>query len=127
MAISGTLFLGVSLVWNIVYPINKEIWSSSYNVLTIGLSLIVLALFYFIIDVRGYLKWSFPFRFIGLNPITIYMAYRMVSFKYTSDYLLTGVMKLSVDFSKTVLTAGVIGLEFLLLYFLYKRKIFLKV
>ncbi|MBA7536872.1 hypothetical protein ES705_29137 [subsurface metagenome] len=45
MAISGTLFLGVSLVWNIVYPINKEIWSSSYNVLTIGLSLIVLALF----------------------------------------------------------------------------------
>ena len=53
MAILGALLVGVSLIWNIWYPINKEIWSSSFNVLTIGLSLIFMSLFYFIIDLAG--------------------------------------------------------------------------
>lgn len=127
MAISGALLVGVSVIWNIWYPINKEIWSSSFNVLTIGLSLILMSLFYFIVDVKGYSKWAFPFVLIGLNPITIYMAYSMVNFKYTSEYLLTGVMSIAGDFSNVILTVGVLGLEFLLLYFLYKRKIFLRV
>lgn len=127
MAITGSLLVGVSLIWNIWYPINKEIWSSSFNVLTIGLSFILMSLSYFVVDVKGYSKWSFPFVLIGLNPITIYMAHRMVNFRYTSEYLLTGVMSISGDFSGAILNVGVLGLEFLLLYFLYKRKIFLKV
>jgi len=127
MTALGIVLIGLSLIWNIWYPINKEIWSSSFNLLTIGLSLIFMAVFYFIIDVKGYVKWSFPFRLIGLNSITIYMAHRMVDFKYTSDYILTGTMDLSGDFSMVVLTLGVLGLELLLLYFLYKKNIFLKV
>jgi len=123
----GTLLIGLSLVWNIWYPINKEIWSSSFNLLTIGMSLIFMAVFYFIIDVKVYAKWAFPFILIGLNPITIYMAHRMVDFKYTSEYLLTGIMNISGDFSTVFLTLGVLGLQLLLLYFLYKRKIFLRV
>jgi hypothetical protein len=86
-----------------------------------------MAIFYFIIDAKGYAKWSFPLVLIGLNPITIYMAHRMVNFKYTSDYILTGIMDLSGDFSAVVSALGVLGLELLLLYFLYKRKIFLRV
>ena len=123
----GVLLIGLSLIWNIWYPINKEIWSSSFNLLTIGLSLIFMAVFYFIIDVKAYTKWSFPFILIGLNPITIYMAHRMVDFKYTSEYILTGIMGISGDFSMVILTLGVLGLQLLLLYFLYKRKIFLRV
>ena len=127
MAIFGVVLVGVSLVWNIWYPINKEIWSSSFNVLTVGLSLLFLSLFYFIIDVKAYTKWSFPFVLIGLNPITIYMAYRIINFKYTSEFLLTGVMNIFDNFSGVILNIGVLGLEFFLLFFLYKRKIFLKV
>ena len=86
-----------------------------------------MAIFYFIIDVKGYAKWSFPFVLIGLNPITIYMAHRMVNFKYTSDYILTGIMDLFGDYSMVISTLGLLGLELLLLYFLYKRKIFFKI
>jgi predicted acyltransferase len=127
MAISGALLVAVSLVWNIWYPINKEIWSSSFDVLTIGLSLIFMSVFYFIIDVQGYSKWSFPFVLIGLNPITIYMAHRMVNFEYSSEFLLNGLMNISGDFFGVILSLGVLALEFLLLYFLYKRRIFLRV
>jgi predicted acyltransferase len=123
----GIVLIGLSLIWNIWYPINKEIWSSSFNLLTIGISLLFMAVFYFIIDIKGYAKWSFPFVLIGLNPITIYMASRMVNFRFTSDYILTGIINLSGDFSGVISAIGVLGLELLLLYFLYKRKIFLRV
>jgi predicted acyltransferase len=127
MTASGIALIGLSLTWNIWYPINKEIWSSSFNLLTIGISLLCMALFYYIIDAKGYAKWSFPLVLIGLNPITIYMASRMVNFRYTSDYILTGIINLSGDFSGAISALGVLGLELLLLYFLYKRKIFLRV
>lgn len=127
MATLGISLVGVSLVWNIWYPINKKIWSSSFDVLTIGLSLIAMSVSYFIIDVKGYSKWAFPFVLIGLNTIVIYMASRMVDFKYTAEYLLTGVINMSENFSEVVLIIGVLGLKFLLLYFLYKRKMFLRV
>lgn len=127
MFLAGISLVLLSLVWNIWYPINKEIWSSSFNLLTGGLSLILLSIFYLIVDVKGATKWAFPLVVIGLNPITIYMASRMVNFKYTANYFLSGVMDLTGEFELVVLNIGIITLEGLLLYFLYKRKIFLKV
>lgn len=127
MATLGAIFVGVSLIWNIWYPINKEIWSSSFNVLTVGLSLIFMAIFYFIIDVKGIAKWSFPFVVIGLNPITIYMGNRLIDFYYTSEFLLSGAMSISGSFSNVLLTLGVLGLEWFLLYFLYKQNYFFRI
>lgn len=127
MAISGVILIGLSLVWNIWYPINKEIWSSSFNLLTVGLSLILLAVFYFIIDVKGKSAWSFVFVLIGLNSITIYMAHHIIDFKFTSEYLLHGVMSISGEFGDVFKYAGELTLEILLLYYLYKKKIFLRV
>jgi len=127
MVVLGFLLIGLSLVWNIWYPINKEIWSSSFNVLTIGLSLLFVSGFYYVIDIKGFSKWSFPFLLIGLNPITIYMAHRMVDFRYTANFLLAGTMQIFESYAEVILVLGILGLEILLLYFLYKRKIFLKV
>ncbi len=127
MLTSGMALAGLSLLWNIWYPINKEIWSGSFNLLTIGLSLSLLSLFYFLIDARGFTGWSFFFIPIGLNSITIYMAHRVVDFKYTAEFLLAGVMELSGSFAGVVVNIGILALEWLLLWFLYKWKIFLKV
>lgn len=127
MAAAGILLIGLSLIWNMWYPINKEIWSSSFNVLTIGLSLVFLSAFYFIIDVKGLSKWAFPFVVIGLNSITIYMGYHIIDFYKTSAYLLHGVMNLVGDYARVVQIIGVLALEIAVLYFLFKRKIFLRV
>ncbi|WP_223551892.1 acyltransferase family protein [Aestuariivivens sp. NBU2969] len=127
MLVSGVLLILVALLWHKVYPINKEIWSSSFNVLTIGLSLVFLAFFYFIIDVKKKSRWAFPLVLIGLNPIFIYLAYRMVDFRFTSEFLLHGLMQVSGSYGSVVLIIGVIMLQLGLLYFLYRQKIFFKV
>ena len=124
---SGVLFIVIALIWNMWYPINKEIWSSSFNVLTIGLSLVFMAVFYFVIDVKGKSWWAFPFVIIGLNSITIYMLHRMVNFQYTAEFLLKGVLDITGDYSTIVLNFGIILLEWLLLLYLFKKRIFLKV
>ena len=123
----GALFVVMALIWNIWYPINKEIWSSSFNVLTIGLSLIFMAVFYFIIDVKGKSGWAFPFEIIGLNSITIYMLHRMVNFQYPTEFLLEGVINITGDYASVILNVGIILLEWFLLYFLFKKRVFLKV
>jgi predicted acyltransferase len=123
----GISMLLLSSLWNLIYPINKAMWTSSFSLAAISLSLIFLAGFYLVIDAWKIRFWTFPFVVIGLNSITAYMAERMIDFEYTSEFLLTGVMKLSGDFSGLVLATGVILLQWLLLFFLYKWKIFLKV
>ncbi|WP_242135610.1 acyltransferase family protein [Aestuariivivens marinum] len=127
MLVSGALLVLFALLWHRVYPINKEIWSSSFNVLTIGLSLVFLAFFYFIIDVKKKSRWAFPFVLIGLNPIFIYLAYRMVDIRFTSEFLLHGLMQVSGSYGSVVLIIGVLLLQMGLLYFLYRQKIFFKV
>ena len=123
----GVILVIIALLWHQVYPINKEIWSSSFNVLTIGLSLIFLALFYFVIDVHKKARWAFPMVLIGLNPIFIYLAHRMVEFKYTSGFLFHGFIQMSNNYGSVVLITGVIMLQMVLLYFLYRQKIFFKI
>ncbi|MCL3782085.1 DUF5009 domain-containing protein [Prolixibacteraceae bacterium JC049] len=109
------------------YPIIKSAWTSTFNLLTGGISFVLLAIFYQVIDVWKYQRWTFFFRVIGLNSITIYMAIRVFKFKSTSDFFMGGLASLTGDFQTVVLIIGMLALEWLFLYFLYKRNIFLKV
>ena len=59
--------------WNVVFPINKALWTSSYVALTAGLALLLLALCYWLIDVRGWRGWTKPFVILGSNAITLYV------------------------------------------------------
>src|SRR6476659_7908619 len=64
LAISVIIFIGLALLWNIDFPINKNLWTSSFVLNVGGISLLLLALFYYIIDVLGHVRWSFFFRVI---------------------------------------------------------------
>src|SRR5262249_40005120 len=59
-------------LWNFWFPINKMIWTSSYVLFTAGFALLVFAICYSAIDVRGWRAWGVPFLIFGLNPIAIY-------------------------------------------------------
>ncbi|MBI9061434.1 MAG: DUF5009 domain-containing protein [Marinilabiliaceae bacterium] len=127
LSVSGLTLLVLGIVIGHWYPVVKSIWTSTFNLMAGGISLLLLSLFYLVIDVWGYQKWTFFFRIIGLNSITIYMAVRIIKFKATSDFMLGGIAGLTGTFEPVVLFAGMITLEWLLLYFLYKKEIFLKV
>jgi predicted acyltransferase len=66
----GLLILG--LIWNIAFPINKPLWSSSYVLYTAGLATICLCILYYIIDISGYNKWTKLFLIWGVNPMIVF-------------------------------------------------------
>ncbi|MCF6361552.1 MAG: DUF5009 domain-containing protein [Cyclobacteriaceae bacterium] len=70
LGIAGIL---LGLIWNNFFPINKPIWTSSYVVYTVGIALLVLALFIWIIDVKGFKKWTTPLLVYGTNPLLIFL------------------------------------------------------
>jgi predicted acyltransferase len=109
------------------YPIIKKAWTSTFDITAAGLSFLLLALFYLIVDVWKVRKWSFFFRVIGLNSITIYMGTQIVDFDFTSKFLFGGLARLAGEAGVLVLGVGVILVEWLLLYFLYKKNVFLRV
>jgi len=59
-------------IWNVWFPINKMIWTSSYVLFTAGLAMFVFGLCYWAVDVRGWKRWSVPFLIFGVNPLGIY-------------------------------------------------------
>ena len=127
LIISGAGLIVGALIWNLIFPINKLLWSSSYVLLTGGLSLLLLALFFWIIDVRGWKKWAFFFIIIGMNPITIYVAQRIIGFYAITEFFLEGVVRLFDSIAPLLMALGLLALKWLFLYFLYRKKIFLKV
>lgn len=127
MFAAAAVMLGLGYLWNIWFPINKKLWSSSFVLVLAAFSLASFALFYWIIDVKGWRKWAFPFQVIGMNSITIYILVRIIDFNHIGEFFLGGVMRLWPEGAYAVGLVGALVLEWLLLYFLYRKRIFLKV
>ncbi|MDN5291023.1 MAG: hypothetical protein PWQ06_1262 [Anaerophaga sp.] len=72
LALYGVLVTIIGRLWGFVFPINKPLWTSSYVLYTAGLAALVFALLIFIIDVKGYKKWTSFFVVFGMNPLFIY-------------------------------------------------------
>jgi hypothetical protein len=86
------------------------------------------SLFYWIIDIAGYKKWSFFFVVIGMNSLFIYYAYRFIDFDHTSTVLFSGIYEITAEKWHPGFEAfGAFILVWLLLRYLYKKKIFFKV
>lgn len=118
----------IGLLWSMIFPINKKLWTSSYVCFAGGLSVFLLAIFYFIMDVKQWRKWAFPFTVIGLNSITIYVAQRVFNFHHATNFLGGGVVNLfPVEYRTTVYSILYFAVVWSFLYFLYRKKVFIKV
>jgi len=127
LLISGASLVLIALSLSTFYPIIKKIWTVPFNLLTAGISSLLLATFYFIIDVKSWNKWILFFKVIGLNSITIYLGGRIIDFWHASEFLLGSVAGLFGSFGEVLIIIGVISIEWAFLYYLYKNKIFLRV
>ena len=124
----GTLFIGIAFIWDMDFPINKNLWSSSFVMIVGGLSMILLSLFYYIIDVKGYKNWAFFFKVIGMNSILIYVSGHFINWEYSTNGLFHWVGQLiSEPYNAVVLATLYVGVKWLFLYFIYQKKVFLKV
>ena len=127
MALVGVACLGLAQLWNLYIPINKNLWSSSFVVHCAGCSLLFLALFYLVIDVWQFRRWAFFFVVIGMNSILIYLATNFVDFAHTTHFFFDGVLRHTGEFKPLLWSIAVVMVEWLLLYMLYRKKIFLRV
>ena len=128
MLLAALVMLGIGLLWSLVFPINKALWSSTFVLVVGAYSLGLFAIFYYLIDVRGWKKGTKFFEVIGLNSIAIYMAQRILPFGSVNKFFLNGLAGLCPEpVGKVILAVGYFALCWLFLWFLYRKKIFLKV
>jgi predicted acyltransferase len=69
----GTVLLAVGWSWSLLFPLNKSLWTSSYVVYTSGLALLTLAFCYWLIDIKGYKRWAWPFVVFGVNALALFV------------------------------------------------------
>jgi len=127
LIVAGVVFLGAGLLWSLAFPIVKNFWSSSFVLFAGGWSLLLLALFYGVIDILGYRKWAFFFTVIGANSITIYLARHFFDFKAVGLIFTHGFVNYLGAWKPFTIEFGSVVAGWLLLYYLYREKIFLRV
>lgn len=127
LAVTGIVLMLVALIISPFYPIIKNCWTTTYNLLAGGISFILFALFYLVIDVWHYQKWSFFFRIIGINSIFIYLFFHFMPLNSISEVFVGWISKPMGDTGQLVNVLGYLTGEWLLLYFMYTKKIFIKV
>ncbi|WP_018616745.1 acyltransferase family protein [Segetibacter koreensis] len=128
LAVTGIIFLVLAQLWNLDFPINKNLWSSSFVLHVGGLSLLLLSLFYYVIDVLGYKQWAFFFKVIGMNSILIYISGKFINWEYTTNGFFKWLGQLVGDpFNIVVMAICFVAIKWLFLYFMYRKKVFLRV
>jgi len=129
----GVAGIACGLLWGLQFPIIKKIWTSSFVLLTAGISAILLAAFYWIIDIKNYRAWAKPFVWIGMNAITVYLARNVIGFEKVAQRLVGGDVegalnrKFGDGFGELIVAIVGLGLAIWFVWFLYRRKIFLRV
>jgi heparan-alpha-glucosaminide N-acetyltransferase len=124
-------FAGLLLQWLHINPIVKRIWTSSYTLYSGGLVVLMLAGFYALIDWKGWRRWSFPLLVIGANSIAIYVM------SWTIEGFVSGALVrhlgaapfaiLGAPFEPVLKGLGVLIVFWLILFWMYRRRIFLRI
>ncbi len=79
LMVMGTCLMGAGLIWAWWLPINKPLWTSSYSLLMAGMAANVFGCCYWVIDIKGYRRWSRPLAVYGMNAITVYVLAGLLS------------------------------------------------
>ena len=133
--IRKTLFLlasGIACIylgswWGRIFPIIKHLWTSSMVLYAGGWSLLLLGVFYLVIDVLRLRFLAFPFVVIGMNAIAIYMITRLYDFRDLGDIVVRGLAQWTGDWQDFVRAIAGITVIWLILLHMYSKKTFIKV
>jgi predicted acyltransferase len=136
LMIAGALLLFVALSWDLVFPINKKIWTSSFVLYTVGLDLLILAILIFVIDIKNEKRWTYFFEVFGKNTLFIYLLaeigtiifYVKIGEEELGSWLYQHVFRLAGDYTGSLLFA----VSWMLVcwtigYWMDRRKIYIKV
>jgi predicted acyltransferase len=125
IAATGVAALAAGFALDPVIPIVMKMWTTSYGLASAGWACLMFLAFYWIVDVRGAQKWAFPFVVIGTNAVAIYMSESIVRWGDIVGIFTSPMESTLGSFTPLMHAVSTIALEWLVLYWMYKRKIFL--
>ncbi|XZZ37575.1 transmembrane glucosamine N-acetyltransferase NagX [Microbulbifer sp. TRSA002] len=125
--LAGITLFALGWTWNLIYPVNKDLWTGSFSLVTIGCSLLLLGCFYLIVEIWKWRWFTMVFAVIGCNAILVYMASSLVNWTYTSKSLFGGIASVfsSADAANLVIVIGVLAVQWIVLHWLYRRNLFI--
>ncbi len=128
LVVAGIASVCLGWAWNLQFPVIKKIWTSSFVLVAAGYSSVLLGLFYLVVDVWKYRKWTLPFLWIGMNPITIYMIHNLVDIEGIARRFAGGDLgKLYLgQFADLAVALVSLGITLAICRFLYQRRIFIR-
>ncbi len=128
LALAGLVLASLGWAWDLQFPVIKKIWTSSFVLVACGYSLLLLAFFHLVIETLGWRFWAWPFVWIGMNPITIYMLENMVDIGRIAKRLVGGELNSHYFGIYGPVVVNAVGLLIMIAVarFLYVRKIFLR-
>ena len=130
--LASLLIIGASMViigwtWGTIHPVIKKIWTSSMTLVSSGYCFLLMALFYYIIDYKGYRKYTGWLKVYGMNSIMAYMLTQCINFTSISQSVFRGLEQYIGDFYPLLITLSNIAIIYTILWWMYKKHIFLRV
>jgi len=129
LVLAGVVFLAAGwLLGETVCPLVKRIWTPSWAVFSTGWTLLILAAFYWVIDVQGWKSWSLPLVVVGMNSIAMYcMSMTMRGWLKGVFRTFLGHDLFAGTYGPIVETAMLLGVFWLVCLWMYRRKVFVRI
>lgn len=127
LAGAGAACVALGLLWSLVFPIIKLLWTSSFVLISGGIGFLMLALFYWIIDVKQYRRWAFFFTVIGMNSIAVYAATMLFSFRQIGNIFVGSLLPRIRPWDGFVEASMAVVVVWLLLFWMFRTRTFVKI
>jgi predicted acyltransferase len=127
LAAAGVVCLAVGLLLSLAFPIIKLLWTSSFVLVCGGLSFLALAAFYGMIDVLGWRRWAFAFAVIGMNSIAVYFGTMLFDFRRIGNIFVGSLLPRVGPWNAALESGAALIIVWLVLYWMYRTKTFVKV
>jgi predicted acyltransferase len=127
LIIAGIVSIGAGLLWGLVFPIIKHLWTSSFVLFSGGICLMLLGLFYLVIDVLRFRRWAYGFVVIGANAIFAYMATSFIPYRDIAGRFVGGLKDDLGDCYPFIHAVAAFAVAWLVLWYMYRKKTFIKI
>jgi predicted acyltransferase len=103
-----------------------KLWTTSYGLMSAGWACLLFLAFYWIVDVMGYRRWTFPLVVIGTNALSAYLGPTLVQVPRITNPFMKPIASRIGSFGPVLTTGAILLFGWLVLLWMYRRKIFLR-
>jgi predicted acyltransferase len=126
LSVGGLGIVSLGLIWSLWFPIIKLLWTSSFVLVTGGISCLLLAAFYLVVDVGRYRRWAFGFVVIGTNALAVYMATMLFDFRNIGNIFVGHLLPRVGRYNSLLEGSVAFMIVWLILFWMYRTKSFVK-